>query len=169
MKWICCQIGARENYALPRVLNEQNLLAGLFTDMWFNSKSPASVLAERFIPRLAGRQADIERSKILSFNVSAFWFELRQSAYRHQGWQRMYNRNHWFQDKVIHSKEFENHCRKDNSRSIVFCYSYAALKILERAKEYGCFTVLGQIDGGLEEEKLVANAVTKYRHLQPAF
>ena len=32
--WICCQIGAREHYAVPRALHQQGMLAGLVTD-WY--------------------------------------------------------------------------------------------------------------------------------------
>ena len=168
-KWLCCQIGARENYAIPKALNEYHLLAGLFTDIWIDAASPVSGLMECLVPRLSGRHAKIEISKISSFNASAILFEFQESISRHQGWQRMYHRNLWFQDKVIHSGQFKDLCRKENNKPVVFCYSYAARKILERAKYYGCYTVLGQIDGGLEEENLVAHAVTSYSKYQPVF
>ena len=135
--WLCCQIGARENYAIPRALNAQKLLAGLYTDMWFNHNASTSGYVDYFVPRLSGRyDAAIEKSKIISFNASAFWFEFRESANMHQGWRRMYKRNQWFQDKVMHCKEFEDDCRRGNSRPIVFCYSYAALKILKPPKNH---------------------------------
>src|ERR1019366_2097608 len=32
--WVCCQIGAREHYAVARALHQQGMLAGLITD-WY--------------------------------------------------------------------------------------------------------------------------------------
>ncbi len=34
MKWICSQIGAREHYAIPRVLHRAGKLEFLYTDLW---------------------------------------------------------------------------------------------------------------------------------------
>jgi hypothetical protein len=34
MKWICTQIGAREHYAVPRVLHAEGKLESLYTDFW---------------------------------------------------------------------------------------------------------------------------------------
>jgi glycosyltransferase involved in cell wall biosynthesis len=42
------------------------------------------------------------------------------------------------------------------SRPVVFAYSYAARRILETAREFGCMTILGQIDPGPVEDALVA-------------
>jgi len=35
MKWLCCQIGAREHYAIPRALFRMGMLEYLLTDAWF--------------------------------------------------------------------------------------------------------------------------------------
>ena len=40
--WICCQLGAREHYSIPRGLHQRGLLAGLFTETWV---PPNSILA----------------------------------------------------------------------------------------------------------------------------
>src|SRR5262245_27619069 len=34
MKWICCHLGAREHYAIPRALFSRGLLDCLITDAW---------------------------------------------------------------------------------------------------------------------------------------
>ena len=41
MKWICCQLGAREHYAIPRALFRLGMLDWLVTDAWV---PPASIL-----------------------------------------------------------------------------------------------------------------------------
>lgn len=38
--WICCQIGAREHYTIPRALHQQRKLSHLITDAWVNPSSP---------------------------------------------------------------------------------------------------------------------------------
>ena len=42
-KWICCQIGARERYAVARALHQHRALDLLLTDAWVR---PHSVLAD---------------------------------------------------------------------------------------------------------------------------
>jgi hypothetical protein len=42
-KWLCCQLGAREHYAIPRALFNLNALDWLVTDAWV---PPSSVLAK---------------------------------------------------------------------------------------------------------------------------
>ncbi|HKI69782.1 MAG TPA: glycosyltransferase family 4 protein [Verrucomicrobiae bacterium] len=62
MKWICCQIGARQHYAVPRALQRENRLAALLTDFWAGpiirglagnwAHSGIRSLAKRFHPEL---------------------------------------------------------------------------------------------------------------------
>ena len=47
MKWLCCQLGAREHYAIPRALFRQGVLGHLLTDAW---APPTSIL------RIVGEQ-----------------------------------------------------------------------------------------------------------------
>ena len=43
MKWLCCQLGAREHYAIPRALFRIGMLGCLVTDAWV---PPSSVACE---------------------------------------------------------------------------------------------------------------------------
>ena len=43
MKWFCCQLGAREHYAIPRALFRFEMLDYLLTDAWAR---PSSFLAK---------------------------------------------------------------------------------------------------------------------------
>ena len=40
--WICCQLGAREHYAVPRALHQRSSLDYLITDTWVRPDSLAS-------------------------------------------------------------------------------------------------------------------------------
>jgi hypothetical protein len=58
MNWICSQIGAREHYAVPRVLNRAGKLERLYADFWasapwrFLGKATSSLIVLGYHPRL---------------------------------------------------------------------------------------------------------------------
>src|SRR5688500_1151523 len=85
--WICCQLGAREHYAVPRALQLGGLLGEFITDLW-------SRFSGRFHPALAG-------ARITAPNIAALTFELKASARRVNGWQLINERNHWFQRRAV--------------------------------------------------------------------
>lgn len=71
MSWICSQIGAREHYAIPRVLHREGKLVGLYTDFWawtpwriFGKVTGKGSLATRFHPELAD-------ASVTAFNFKA--------------------------------------------------------------------------------------------------
>src|SRR5271163_3098626 len=88
-QWICCQIGAREHYAVPRALHQGGGLARLFTDFWAwstirrmgkaNAFGSLASLAARFHP-------GVPEASVTSWNTrSALWeadrkFHLRQTG-----------------------------------------------------------------------------------------
>src|SRR5438034_7526880 len=94
MNWICCQIGAREHYAVARALHRRGALELLLTDVWLPVRHPLRVinrsLRERFHPELA--KIDINAS-----NLKSIVFELRSRIAGKVGWERMIGRNDWFQ------------------------------------------------------------------------
>jgi glycosyltransferase involved in cell wall biosynthesis len=151
--WICCQIGAREHYAIARALHSAGRLHSLVTDIWcrpsrYSLGKLNRRVAERFHPEL-------EDARVYFSNPSAIAFELRQKLSQQSAWSAVMSRNACFQDvslrylKAVH-KQFPSR------RFVVFAYSYAALKIFQFAKSVGWLTVLGQIDPGPAGEKLVA-------------
>jgi hypothetical protein len=160
MGWICCQLGAREHYAVPRALHARGALTKLVTDFW---SSPGSVflrvlplslkqdLQGRYHPGLAN--ADVE-----GLNFSALKFELLSRLRRQTGWTQTMARNRWFQRKTASALSA---CKlpPSNSQPVLFAYSYAALELLKHAKERGWRTVLGQIDPGPVEERIVDEEV----------
>ena len=97
--WLCCQLGAREHYAIPRALLRQQMLGWLVTDAWvppssFLAKLSGSGLANRFHNGL--RDAAVE-----AFNSSLIIFEMFARARRLQEWEAIVARNRWFQRKVV--------------------------------------------------------------------
>jgi len=150
--WICCQLGAREHYAVPRALKLGGLLDALITDLWMKR------LIGRFHPGLAG-------ARVVAPNISALTFELKASLARENGWALISRRNHWFQKQAVGQL-----ARNHNGNHTVFAYSYAAKEIFEFARARGWRTVLGQIDPGPAEERIVAGLQSpiSHTHWEPA-
>jgi glycosyltransferase involved in cell wall biosynthesis len=166
--WICCQIGAREHYAIPRALFRKEALRLLITDAWVQPRSVIGAfrpgLRERFHPELA-------TASTKAWNTGSIAFELVARIRKPSGWQRVVARNSWFQRKVV------NHLASYRlsvlgSQVTLFAYSYAARDIFRFAKQQGWKTVLGQIDPGPVEEKIVAEEAARVPELaddwQPA-
>lgn len=166
--WICCQLGAREHYAIPRALHQAGQLTHLITDAWlppsvFN-RLPTPVFAslrDRFHP-------DLTEASIHAYTASVIGFELNQRIKKTSGWQRIIARNDWFQQQVVQSLKLIT----PQYRPTLFAYSYAALELFRYAKTRGWRTILGQIDPGLVEEELVmaeqARQPTYQSQWQPA-
>ena len=150
-QWVCCQLGAREHYAVPRALQTRGLLRELITDLWVRPGTLPNwrnKLAGRFHPDLAG-------ACVSASNAAAFAFELRAQATGLNGWDLIGKRNEWFQNQAV--DRLERCAREFDSKDVtVFAYSYAAERIFRFARERGWRTVLGQIDPGPAEERLVA-------------
>src|SRR6185369_8860323 len=139
MKWICCQLGAREHYAVPRALQLGGVLGEFITDLW--------------LKRFKGRfHAGLASARVTAPNVAALTFELKAYVSGANGWKLIHRRNEWFQQHAVHKL----HKQATNGPRTVFAYSYAAEEIFKHARERGWRTVLGQIDPGPAEERIVA-------------
>lgn len=146
--WICCQLGAREHYAIPRALHTAGQLDTLFTDLWFPPGSPFTSLSgtrlrDRFHP-------DLFSAHIESWNWQASIFEWRYRR-RLPSWNLILHRNHWFQSRILSAIGPMLRPGK-----VIFSYSYTARRLFQAARAAGCRTILGQIDPGPEEERLVS-------------
>lgn len=148
--WICCQLGAREHYAIPRALHQAGALRRLHTELWV---PPSSLWAT-----VAGRRArdrfhsDLAAAPVSAFNASAFSFELILRR-RASGWNAILQRNDWFQSHVLGTIGPQL-----KPGSVLFSYSYTARRLFQAARHAGCRTILGQIDAGREDERIVAAA-----------
>ena len=157
MKWICCQLGAREHYAIPRALFSRGLLDYLVTDAWV---PPSSFLAKMSSGSLADRfHNDLSDARVFAFNSSVTLLEMLARGRRLSEWATIIDRNQWFQRKVVHT--LNSQFPTSNSQSILLSYSYAALEPFRFAKSCGWRTLLLQIDPGPEEERIVAEEVAR--------
>src|SRR5438552_18009765 len=93
-KWLCCQLGAREHYAIPRALFRSSLLDRLATDAWVPS---SSFLAKLFGSRLADRfHNELRDAPVIAFNSSLILLETLTRARSLTSWQQIIARNRWF-------------------------------------------------------------------------
>ena len=101
MKWLCCQLGAREHYAIPRALYRLGMLGSLVTDVWV---PPSSLLAKccGHTSKLRERFHDeLRDGPVKTFNSSLILFETLARARGLTGWTKIIARNRWFQRKVV--------------------------------------------------------------------
>ena len=158
-KWICCQIGAREHYAIPRALYNNGQLEQLITDAWITPDSYLNRLPEFLLTKLKERyHPELGEADVKSFNHALFIWELAQMNQKVWGWDKIIARNHWWQERVL--KILEKRDLPKNTT--LFAYSYAALELFKYAKSKGWKTVLGQIDPGIIEQKLITRELNKY-------
>ena len=156
-KWLCCQLGAREHYAIPRALFRLGTLDWLVTDAWI---PPSSVL-----PKISGRSLadrfhnELSDARVLAFNSSVILFEMLARARRLTEWETIIERNQWFQRKVIGALKSQLSTR--SGQPILLSYSYAALEPFRFAKSRGWKTLLLHIDPGPEEQRIVAEEVAR--------
>ena len=167
LHWICCQIGAREHYSIPRALFRTEALRLLITDAWGRQRrgQRSGVSGQR--GRFAGRwHEELRDAPVISFNWSLIGLELLARARGLTGWQKVMARNEWFQRKALR-RLASYRLSAVGSQVIVFAYSYAARDIFRFAKQRGWKTVLGQIDPGPFEEEIVAKEVARVPELAP--
>jgi glycosyltransferase involved in cell wall biosynthesis len=170
MKWFCCQLGAREHYAIPRALFRLSALASLVTDAWI---PPSSLLAKIYGhgSKLGDRfHNELRDAPVAALNSSLILFEMLCRMRRLGEWKTIVARNRWFQRKVV--SRLGSQLSTIDPQAILLSYSYAALGPFRYAKSRGWKTVLVQIDPGPEEERIVAEEVVRVPELagkwQPA-
>jgi glycosyltransferase involved in cell wall biosynthesis len=152
--WICCQLGAREYYAIPRALFRIGMLGSLVTDAWVPPTSILRIVGERRSEVRDRWHEELKKATVTSFNWSLIAFELLARVRQLHGWPLILARNYWFQRKVV-TYLSSSQLSVVGSQPILFAYSYAARDIFRFAKAQGWKTVLGQIDPGPVEEEIV--------------
>ncbi|MEH1789734.1 MAG: glycosyltransferase family 4 protein [Nostoc sp.] len=169
--WICCQIGAREHYAIPRALHQTKQLASLITDAWISPTSPINQLPKYVLTNLRERyHSDLDQASIQSFTNSLIQLEITQRFLKQTGWEKIIARNNWFQHKTVKVlRKLSLELANFRYPPIIFSYSYAALGIFRYAKSQGWQTILGQIDPGITHEKIVIQECSKYSSYQTAW
>src|SRR5712672_3068622 len=97
MRWICCQLGGREHYAVPRALDRLGVLELLVTDMWVPPGNPIGWTR----PSLHARfHSELATANVWQRNAGSIAFELRAKVAGLDGWQRIMARNDWFQTQA---------------------------------------------------------------------
>ncbi len=148
-RWVVCQIGAREHYAVARALRRAGRLDLLVTDAWVR---PGPMLA-RLSPGLAGRfHPELAAAVDAAPGFSASLVEAALRLRYRRGWRLIMARNRQFQRAAL-----ARLARVAGGGVTIFAYSYAARDILAYARTRGWRTVLGQIDPGPYEERIVAS------------
>ena len=171
MKWLCCQLGAREHYAIPRALFRIGVLRCLVTDAWV---PPSSLLAKccghssKFRHRF---HSELRDARVKAFNSSLVLFEMLARARDSKGWPKILARNQWFQRKIVSFLRSQvstlNSVKERGSHGalrsqLVLCsYSYTALEPFRYARSLGWKTLLVQIDPGPDEERIVAEETAR--------
>jgi glycosyltransferase involved in cell wall biosynthesis len=155
-QWLCCQIGAREHYAVPIALHLKGQLAGLVTD-WYAPRTKA-------IPwiRKLGRAALSARSELIPHRlVRAFPF--RSLLWKRQV-RRLASQGNIYDAFAQTDAAFAAAAAKLKlpRHDIFFGYSYASLEMLIAEKKRGLSTVLDQIDPGASEFRLVAEETARF-------
>jgi Glycosyl transferases group 1 len=160
--WICTQIGARENYAIPRVLHSCRRLQRLYTEMW--SGPILTRLCSSFpgLRRFAGRfHPDLKAAPVRAFNTRFCWERLRRRQPR--------NREEQFQAYVRLGSQFARLVADDLSQQpessqaeVFFSYTTSCLEVLPPLRNQGVLTIVGQIDPGRVEEDMVQQECEKW-------
>lgn len=162
--WICCQLGAREHYAVARALLRKGALTALLTDAWAPPDTPWAMvpgetgqrLSERFSPELAS-------ATVKGFTASLVANEASWRLRGLKGWPLVMERNHWFQTQCADALEG----MPPNTADVVFAHSYAALATFRVAKARGMTTVLGQIDPGEKHGAICREASARWPDFGP--
>jgi len=138
---------------VPRALHRAGNLVKLITDLWISPARPGGrlyprKLQERFHPELGDEV-------VKAFNFSSVVFEARHSVTGLTGWELILLRNNWFQERSLRELVMlaDQH---PGRRCCLFSFSYTARRLFEFAKSKGWDTVLGQIDPGPPDERIVA-------------
>jgi len=159
-KWTCCQLGAREHYAVPRALHRRGELRTCVVDAWATPGSPWTVLPGAGGARLRERYSpDLADADVRDFTASLVAHEASWRLRGIGGWPRVMARNEWFQQQA--SREITG------GDTVVFAHSYAALKIFQAAKQRGLKTVLGQIDPGEAHLTIQREAAQRWPEFGP--
>jgi glycosyltransferase involved in cell wall biosynthesis len=164
LRWVCCQIGRREHYAIPRALQRRAVLAELITDFWAGgifAATPGRRSRER-------HHDELRSAPVWAPNTASLMLETSLRVSRQNGWDAILRRNEWFQTAAAGRIEHVAR-RHDAGRTVCFAYSYAAARVFRAARAHGWTTVLGQIDPGPVEERLVAGLHQRAPHLEPGW
>jgi glycosyltransferase involved in cell wall biosynthesis len=156
-------LGARQHYALPKLLHRSGMLGCFYTDLYVN---PASFLVRllrqippklrpRWMDRVLGRSdSELPACKVISFDAFGLWYQWQVWRARDsEALSRVYVRtNQSFNHRII---------RKGlNGADVIYGYDGAALELFQYAKERAIPCILeqtivpqGMVSALLKEER----------------
>jgi len=149
--WICAQIGAREHYAIPRVLHRSGKLEALFTDYWSHGLWHELARSPRLTSR---RHEDLSDAEVYSFNRSALLDGLRK---------RIRPSTDSYSEFLRIGSRFGKQVRSNLARrreqhwenTIFFGYDTGFLEAAAWAKDQGAVCIVGQMDPSRTEIEMV--------------
>src|SRR5262245_38514911 len=97
-RWICCQIGSREHYAVPRALRRHGALDLLLTDAWVHPTNPLGMLNPGLHLRF---HRELASSNVYAPTARNILFELRARFAGLRDWSLVIARNEWFQRLAV--------------------------------------------------------------------
>ena len=126
--WICCQIGGREHYAVPRALHRHGALEQMITDAWLRPGNPLGLLSAGLKARF---HAELAEAEVYGPAVRSMAFELRARRSAQAGWQLVMARNRWFQRVALARL---SQVTAGERAPILMSYSYAAAELFAFAR-----------------------------------
>jgi glycosyltransferase involved in cell wall biosynthesis len=155
LKVVCAQIGARDHYGFPLALHQAGALGALVTDFWSRCPYPPGwpVLG----PLAARRHEGLAGARVMPMNGRTLGLELLFRCSGTPGWERILRRNAFFQRAAKARIPWDDPGLRSASGDApaLFSYSYASLALIQEARRRGWKTLLGQIDPGPFEARVV--------------
>ena len=155
MKVVCAQIGARDHYGFPLALHQAGALGALVTDFWSRFRFPPGwpVLG----PLAARRHEGLEGARVMPMNLRTLGLELSFRCSGTAGWERIIRRNAFFERAASGRIPWDDPGLRSASGEApaLFSYSYSSLALIKEARRRGWKTLLGQIDPGPFEARVV--------------
>ena len=157
MRWIVAQLGARQHYAVPVAFQRLGHLKLFYTEAWCRwgrelvrvGPSAFQAYANRFNPELPP-------SKVRSFTVRYAPFRLKRYPADPLSVPDLYRfyaqEGEWFSNRIVEDLSSRTF---DPEEDHFFAFNTGALEALDLLRKRGVFTVLDQIDGGAEDERMV--------------
>jgi len=152
MNWICSQIGAREHYAIPRVLHQTRQLERLYTDFW--ASAPWRLLGKmtRKSSLVTRCHPDLAVAPITAFNFQALKASRQRFDNPYEGFLQV---GQAFGLKVAAHLQSTNSQLPASSSRIFFSYDTGFLEPAQWIKSRGGKTIVGQMDPARYEVDLV--------------
>lgn len=157
-RWIVAQIGAREHYAVPRALHQQEQLRALYTDAWCPVEPSLLKRGPGALQSLAGRHhPDLPDHLVTSFTAHALYQRVK-ARFTVDGTRSSAYFDHHRQVGASFASRVWNHLDRsavDLDQAVFFGYNTGSLEVLNGLNSTGALTILDQIDPGRVERDIV--------------